>query len=107
MQRLGLTESEIDDLVAFMFSLTDQRFAALNQRELQRQRARKHIRPERDVAVAMGKKGNLGDLAPRPDDRKDPADVGWFGVYPKAERVDKGKGEGKPTLKPAVKDEAQ
>ncbi|WP_224246673.1 cytochrome-c peroxidase [Hyalangium gracile] len=81
MQRLGLTEPEIDDLVAFMFTLTDARFEKFNGQELTRQRARKNNRPERDTAVAMGKKGNVGDLAPNPDlDVKNPADMGVYGA---------------------------
>ncbi len=81
MQRLGLTESEIDDLVAFLFTLTDEKFAKQNTRELARQRGKKNVRPERDTAVAMGKKGNLGDLAPDPDlTVKNPADLGVYGT---------------------------
>jgi len=81
MQRLGLTEPEIDDLVAFLFTLTDARFTKFNAQELARQRARKNQRPERDTAVAMGKKGNLGDLAPNPDLAvKNPADIGVYGT---------------------------
>jgi cytochrome c peroxidase len=81
MQRLGLTEPEIDDLVALMFALTDERFEKFNQQELARQRARKSTRPERDTPVAMGKKGNLGDLAPNPDlEKKNPAEFGAYGA---------------------------
>jgi cytochrome c peroxidase len=76
MQRLGLTEAEIDDMVAFMESLTSSRFAALAREEMARQRARKNVRPERETAVAMGKQGHLGDLAPAPD----PARPAAFGV---------------------------
>jgi cytochrome c peroxidase len=39
-------------------------------------RGMKTKRPERDTDVAMGKKGNLGDLAPTPD----PAKPASFGV---------------------------
>ncbi|MRI91662.1 cytochrome-c peroxidase [Aggregicoccus sp. 17bor-14] len=81
MQRLGLTEPEIDDLVAFLFTLTDERFEKLGAQQLARQRARKGVRPERDTAQAMGKKGNLGDLAPNPDLAvKNPADLGAYGT---------------------------
>ncbi|MCP3139729.1 cytochrome-c peroxidase [Pyxidicoccus xibeiensis] len=81
MQRLGLTEPEIDDLVAFMFTLTDEKFAKQNAKRLAEQRARKSQRPERDTAVALGKKGNLGDLAPNPDLAvKNPAEVGVYGT---------------------------
>jgi cytochrome c peroxidase len=85
MQRLGLTEAEIGDLVAFLFTLTDDAYAALNMKEFARQRAQRGVRPERDTAIAMGKKGNLGDLAPNPElKHKDPADIGVYGTYPKA-----------------------
>src|SRR5438552_1478721 len=76
MQRLGLTEAEIDDLVAFMESLTSSKFAALAKQEMSRQRARKSVRPERETAVAMGKQCHLGDLTPTPD----PARPAAFGV---------------------------
>src|SRR2546426_416768 len=76
MQRLGLTEAEIDDLVAFLESLTSSKLAALGKQEMARQRARKNVRPERETAVAMGKQGHLGDLAPTPD----PARPAAFGV---------------------------
>jgi cytochrome c peroxidase len=76
MQRLGLSEAEIDDLVALMNALTSSRFAELGRTEMAKQRARKTVRPERDTAVATGKKGNLGDLAPAPD----PAHPAAFGV---------------------------
>jgi cytochrome c peroxidase len=80
MQRLGLSEAQIDDLVAFMFTLTDERFRELGQREQRRQTGLKGQRPQRDTAAATGKKGNLGDLAPDPDlKQKDPADLGLFG----------------------------
>jgi cytochrome c peroxidase len=76
MQRLGLTEAEIDDVVAFMGTLTSDRFAELGKRELARQRGRKNVRPERDTETALGRKGHLGDLAPEPD----PAAAAAFGV---------------------------
>jgi cytochrome c peroxidase len=75
MQRLGLTEPEIDDMVAFLASLTSDRFAAFGKQEMERQRGQKNKRPERDTAAAMGTKGNFGDLAPNPD-LKDPAKIG-------------------------------
>lgn len=84
IQRLGLTEAEIDDLVAFMAALTGSRYRDLAQRELLRQRglSRTH-RPDRDTAAAMGqgRKGNLkgpfGDVAPNPIVTvKDPARIG-------------------------------
>ena len=67
MQRLGLTEPEIDDLVAFLFALTSDDFQKLEKKELAAQRAGKNKRPERDNAIALGKKGHMGDLAPNPD----------------------------------------
>ncbi|MBN1203928.1 MAG: cytochrome-c peroxidase [Myxococcaceae bacterium] len=85
MQRLGLTEPEIDELVAFMFALTSEDFQALEKKELARQRARKNNRPERDTAVAMGKKGHLGDLAPNPD-IKNPAEMGLYGPIANPEK---------------------
>jgi cytochrome c peroxidase len=81
MQRLGLTEPEIDDLVAFLFTLSDARYEKFNGQELARQQKRKGTRPERDTAVALGKKGNLGDIAPNPDlTVKNPAAVGVYGA---------------------------
>ncbi len=76
MQRLGLTEAQIDDMVAFMEALTSEPVAAFGKQEMTRQRGRKNVRPERDTDVAMGKKGHLGDLAPDPD----PAKPAAFGV---------------------------
>jgi cytochrome c peroxidase len=77
IQRLGLTEPEIDDLVTFMFALTSSQFADLGQKEFARQQELKDQRPERDTEAAMGKKGDFGDLAPNPD-KKNPADLGIF-----------------------------
>lgn len=80
MQRLGLTEPEIDDLVSFLFALTDSKYDKLNKEQLAKQRARRNNRPERDTEVALGKKGHLGDLAPNPDLHvKNPADLGIYG----------------------------
>ncbi|HYH98607.1 cytochrome-c peroxidase [Hyalangium sp.] len=90
MQRLGLTEPEIDDVVAFLFALTDERFAQFNQQELARQRGRKNNRPERDTAVALGKKGHLGDLAPNPDlEQKNPAELGVYGAETSLQTAEK------------------
>ena len=75
MQRLGLTEAEIDDMVAFMASLTSDRVAEFGKKEMARQRAQKTKRPERDTEAAMGRKGDLGDVAPTPDPRM-PAALG-------------------------------
>jgi cytochrome c peroxidase len=76
MQRLGLTEPEIDDVVAFLGTLTSDKFADFGRKEMTRMRGMKTKRPERDTEVAMGKKGDLGDLAPTPD----PAKPASFGV---------------------------
>jgi len=54
MEPLNLTEEEINQLVAFLFSLTDDRFAEENQREFQRQKAQAQTeRPFRDDAMAQ------------------------------------------------------
>ncbi len=78
--RLGLTESEIDDLVAFLASLTSDRYEALAKKELARQRAlSKTKRPQRDTNAALGKApgltGPLGDVAPNPTE-KNPSRIG-------------------------------
>jgi cytochrome c peroxidase len=77
MQRLGLSENEIDDLVAFLFTLTDDRFGAFGKEEMARQTALKNTRPQRETDVAEGRKGDLGDLAPNPD-LKNPALLGAY-----------------------------
>lgn len=53
IEALALTEQEIDQVVAFLFTLTDRNFAAQNERELkaQRERAQKQ-RPFRDDELA-------------------------------------------------------
>jgi cytochrome c peroxidase len=76
MQRLGLTEGEIDDLVAFLGTLSSSDLKEQNEAELRRQKELAQAkRPERDTDAAMGRKGDLGDVAPNPD-VKDPALVG-------------------------------
>lgn len=77
MQRLGLSENEIDDLVAFLFTLTDDRFASFNKEEFERQSALKTTRPQRDLAAVEGRKGDLGDVAPNPD-LENPARIGVY-----------------------------
>jgi cytochrome c peroxidase len=77
---LGLTEPEIDDLVAFLATLTSDRYEAAAKKELAKQKAlSRKKRPERDTAQAMGKKPKLenplGDIAPNPD-VKNPAHIG-------------------------------
>ena len=80
MQRLGLTEPEIDDLVAFLFALTSDDLAPLEKTELARQKARKGTRPERDTDLALGKKGDVGDIGVSPNlDAKNPATLGFYG----------------------------
>jgi cytochrome c peroxidase len=57
IEPLALNEKEIDQLVAFMFALTDMRFAADNEAEVRRQRAiAQKKRPFRDEALANRKK---------------------------------------------------
>jgi cytochrome c peroxidase len=57
IEALALSENEIDDLVEFLFTLTDRRFEAANREQLARQRelSRKQ-RPFRDEALAMRRK---------------------------------------------------
>jgi cytochrome c peroxidase len=65
IQRLGLSESEIDDMVAFLASLTSDRYAAVAKKELARQRALSRTkRPERDEAAALGRKAQVGLTGP-------------------------------------------
>jgi cytochrome c peroxidase len=57
IQPLALTESDIDDLVAFMASLTSPNYKEQGATELARQRAiSKATRPQRDTARAFGPK---------------------------------------------------
>ena len=65
MQPLALTEPEIDDLVAFLASLTSDGYKKQAVRELARQRALSRTqRPQRDTARAF---------APKPVQPKPPA----------------------------------
>ncbi len=83
---LGLSEQEIDDLVAFLKSLTSPRYADAAEHEYAAQLARsKTDRPQRDVDAAMGIKGRndpnlsgpFGDIGPGQDQMKeDPALLG-------------------------------
>jgi cytochrome c peroxidase len=77
MQRLALSEAEIDDLVAFLFTLTDDRFADFNKAELARQTALKNNRPQRETEIAEGRKGDFGDAGITPDLRN-PASIGAY-----------------------------
>jgi cytochrome c peroxidase len=57
IQPLALHENEIDDLVAFLASLTSRDYEAQGARELERQRALARVhRPQRDTARAFGPK---------------------------------------------------
>ncbi len=57
MEPLALTEEEINQVVAFLFSLTDDRLAAQNQRQFEAQKAAaKASRKFRDEAMAFRKK---------------------------------------------------
>jgi cytochrome c peroxidase len=83
---LGLSEQQIDDLVAFLKSLTSPRYAEASEHEYQAQLARsKTDRPQRDVDAAMGLKGRndpslggpFGDIGPDQDQmQEDPALLG-------------------------------
>jgi cytochrome c peroxidase len=66
IEALALTEEEIDDLVAFLFTLTDRRFAPQNDAALaeQKERAAKQ-RPFRDVDAALRRKLGFEDRAAR------------------------------------------
>ncbi|MBC8875673.1 MAG: cytochrome-c peroxidase [Planctomycetes bacterium] len=56
IEPLALTDEEIDQLVAFLFTLTDVRFAEENQRQFDRQQAAANKqRPVRDKAMALRK----------------------------------------------------
>jgi cytochrome c peroxidase len=60
IQPLALTESDIDDLVAFMASLTSANYKEQGEAELARQRAlARTTRPQRDTARAFGPKPPL------------------------------------------------
>jgi cytochrome c peroxidase len=53
IEPLNLSEGEIDDVVAFLFSLTDVRFSAQNEAALREQQAvAANSRPFRDNALA-------------------------------------------------------
>ena len=57
MQPLALSESEIDDVVAFLASLTSPQYKEASDREYARQRALSKVsRPQRDTARAIGSK---------------------------------------------------
>jgi cytochrome c peroxidase len=57
MEALALTEEEIDQVVAFLFTLTDDRFRSENQRQMELQRAQAaQKRPFRDDDLAFRRK---------------------------------------------------
>jgi len=57
IEALALTEEEIDQVVAFLFALTDDRFRSENQRQMERQRAQAaEKRPFRDDDLAFRRK---------------------------------------------------
>ncbi len=57
IEPLALTENEIDDLAAFMASLTSAEYKEIGEKELARQRALSRVsRPQRDTARAFGPK---------------------------------------------------
>lgn len=76
IQRLGLEETEIDDLVELMAAFTSSKFAQQGQMEMTRQRTfQRTPRSTRDTDAAMGRKMGRGDAIPNPD-QKDPARIG-------------------------------
>ncbi|MFC2164062.1 cytochrome-c peroxidase [Acidobacteriota bacterium] len=57
IEPLALSDEEIDQLVAFMFSMTDDKFAAENQRQMKEQKALAgESRPEKDDDMAFRRK---------------------------------------------------
>lgn len=65
IEPLNLTEKQVDQLVAFLFSLTDKRLAAQNQAEYQRQRKiADENRPERDENAASRKSLSFENYKP-------------------------------------------
>ena len=65
IEPLALSEAEIDDLVAFLFTLTDRRFADANTRALESQRARaRTTRPFRDDELAQRRKVSFTSSGP-------------------------------------------
>jgi cytochrome c peroxidase len=65
IEPLALSETEIDEVVAFLFTLTDRRFADQNARALETQRARaKTTRPFRDDELAHRRKLTFTSQAP-------------------------------------------
>ena len=72
IEPLALTETEIDQLVAFMFTLTDERFADDNKAEIERQReVAATQRPLRDNALAHPQEAAVRARASRPTQREE------------------------------------
>jgi cytochrome c peroxidase len=75
MQPLALSESEIDDVVAFLATLTSAQYERQGVEELARQRAlSRTTRPQRDTARAFG---------PKPVQPKPSRDCGNLQTEPK------------------------
>jgi cytochrome c peroxidase len=67
IQPLALTEDEIDDVVAFLASLTSNDYKVLGEKELARQRAlSRTTRPQRDTERAFGPKSPKAKLPEHP-----------------------------------------
>jgi len=67
MEPLALTEAEIGQVVAFLFSLTDQRFATENARQFAVQKAAaSRVRPFRDLQIANRRKLAFEDRIKNP-----------------------------------------
>jgi cytochrome c peroxidase len=65
MQPLALTEPEIDDVVAFLASLTSPQYKVIGDQEYARQRALSKVsRPQRDTARAFGPKPRQPESPP-------------------------------------------
>jgi len=65
IEPLALSETEIDEVVAFLFTLTDRRFAEANTRALEAQRTRaKSSRPFRDDQLAQRRKVSFTSVDP-------------------------------------------
>ncbi len=74
MEALALSEAEIDDLVVFLFSMTDDRFAEQYQREMETQRRiakDEGKRPLRDEALAQRKVLLFEERATGPTGKKE------------------------------------
>jgi cytochrome c peroxidase len=73
IELLALTEDEIDDLVAFMASLTSPEYKEIGIKELARQRALSRVsRPQRDTARAFGPKPARPKAPTLPNDSSHP-----------------------------------